>query len=258
MKSYAERIESLDLGLFESIPTQTSADDRRALLLLQNRVRQFPGYVYLEIGSHLGGSIQPHYVDPACRMIYSIDKRPLIQPDERGKSYEYVDNSSARMMSNLKEAFGVEGANKIQIFDRDASEVDPSSIMEKPVYCFIDGEHTNSAVMNDFHFCARVCQPDAMIAFHDTHTVYQGILEIKRQLGEQGRKFEGLMLPGSVYVILLDGAIERHGEALRVYAQDQQVYFRHARSFLWQTKLKHRCPPLFRLLMLVKKMLGRA
>ena len=40
---------------------------------------------YLEIGSHLGGSLQALVADPRCMEIVSIDTRPDSQPDDRGR-----------------------------------------------------------------------------------------------------------------------------------------------------------------------------
>ena len=59
------RVAALDLSLFDAIPSQSSAWDRRSLLACQAAIRQRIGrYVYLEIGSHLGGSLQTHVLDP--------------------------------------------------------------------------------------------------------------------------------------------------------------------------------------------------
>lgn len=123
----AARIESLDVSLFEAVSSQSDAGDRRAWLAVQRSVRRKLEYVYLEIGSHLGGSIQQHLVDPRCREIISIDKRPLSQPDDRGQFFAYEGNSTARMLDNLR---GVSAAQveKIRCFDADARDIDPSTI----------------------------------------------------------------------------------------------------------------------------------
>lgn len=52
------RIDRLDITLFDHVFSDTSASDRRALLAAQRAVARAHGeYVYLEIGSHLGGTI---------------------------------------------------------------------------------------------------------------------------------------------------------------------------------------------------------
>jgi len=99
------RIASLDMTLFAAIPTQTSDEDKTALLAVQRAVAVRHGrYSYLEIGSHLGGSIQPHLVDPRCEVVYSIDPRPENQPDDAfdGHVIFYEGNSTGRMLKLLE------------------------------------------------------------------------------------------------------------------------------------------------------------
>ena len=74
---FEDRIRRLDLSLFEQIESESSERDQLSWLAIQRIIRtRVKGYTYLEIGSHLGGSIQQHFLDPACRSIYSIDPRP--------------------------------------------------------------------------------------------------------------------------------------------------------------------------------------
>ncbi|MCE7962284.1 MAG: hypothetical protein DYH05_07255 [Acidobacteria bacterium ACB1] len=154
MATFEERLNSLDLTLFENIQSQTTEDDRRSLLAIQCAVRErSPGYNYLEIGSHLGGSLQSHLLDDKCSTIYSIDKRPLVQPDERGVRYGYPENSTARMLELLSELAPTE---KIITIDGDTKTLDPNVIDEKIQLCFIDGEHTDVATSLDFEFCLDV------------------------------------------------------------------------------------------------------
>jgi len=256
MSHVAEALESLDTGLFHAITSQTTGDDKRSLLAIQRAVRNWGDYVYLEIGSHLGGTIQPHYVDSRCRLIYSIDKRPLIQPDERGQMYEYRENSTGRMRHNLHTAFPQVDPAKLQTFDCDASEVPHGDIETRPSLCFIDGEHTNPAVVSDFNFCRAVCASDAVIGFHDTCFVFEGLDEIKRELAARGERFVGLKLGGSVYVLLLGAAIERYAGALKAFAQDETAYFTKAARDLSRIRLANRYPVL-RLLNYPQKIIRR-
>ena len=77
MRPITERIDDLDLSVFDLVPSQTSDAEKRSLLAVQRAVaRRFGAYNYLEIGSHLGGSLQPHVRDPRCAHIDSIDLRP--------------------------------------------------------------------------------------------------------------------------------------------------------------------------------------
>lgn len=123
MKSTIEaQVEALDLSLFEKIESETSTEDRRSLLAVQRATtRRHERYVYLEIGSHIGGSIQPHLVDSRCKRIYSIDPRPSQQPDDRSEVgvCNYENNSTDRMIELLR-AFAPNAVSKIQCFDMDA------------------------------------------------------------------------------------------------------------------------------------------
>lgn len=71
------RIDRLDLSLFDAVETQSCDGDQLAWLAIQRSLRSVGGYTYLEIGSHLGGSLQQHVVDPKCNWIVSIDRRPV-------------------------------------------------------------------------------------------------------------------------------------------------------------------------------------
>jgi len=82
MTAFDQSITELDTSIFQ-IESQTSIDDRRSLLAIQNAVRQWkPKYSYLECGSHFGGSLLPHVLDPRCELAYSIDTRPQTVPDD--------------------------------------------------------------------------------------------------------------------------------------------------------------------------------
>jgi hypothetical protein len=171
------RAEALDLGLFRHIESQTTDSDKRALLALQNVCRdRFGAYSYLEIGSHLGGSLQPFVVDPLCEAIVSIDPRPQVQDDERGPSpgYEYPDNSTERMLELLRQVPGAD-LTKLRTIEAGTEAIAPAEVEERPRFCFIDGEHTNASAFRDACFCAAVVARPALILFHDRHAVASGI-----------------------------------------------------------------------------------
>jgi len=183
MNEELDRIDQLDISLFDGIESQTSPGDRRSLLALQRLTAKRCGtYRYLEIGSYLGGSIQPHLVDNRCIKIYSIDPRPTQQPDER-KNYTagYPCITTADMLDRLRSIR--DGAvGKIVCIENSAHKVDKKQIDEKVDLLFIDGEHTDKAVMQDYRFCYQVQHSDAIIAFHDFSVVQKGIREICKYL----------------------------------------------------------------------------
>ena len=200
---FDQKLAALDLSLFDAISSQSVKGDRIAWLRLQQAARKLSNpYAYLEIGSHLGGSIQNHLVDVSCSQIYSIDKRPPRQPDDRGQYYEYENNSTERMLQNLRN-ISPEGTEKIHCFDSDAAGVDLSQIKNKPQLCFIDGEHTQPAVKSDFQVCLEACDPDGMIAFHDDNVIWPAILAIRNGLQARKQRFKSVKLGGSTFVFLL-------------------------------------------------------
>jgi hypothetical protein len=201
MSNFEQAIGDLDLALFEKIDSQSTEHDKRSLLAVQSAVRELrPGYNYLEIGSYLGGSIQPHLLDGECARIFSLDKRPLQQPDARGFDYNYLNNSTERMLEKLR-SVAPENMSKITTIDGDSASIRSSEIDEKIQLCFIDGEHTDRAVMSDFKFCLDVLDDDGAIMFHDAQITYNGLSDCIKYLETNGTKFKAYPLPSVVFVI---------------------------------------------------------
>ena len=200
MIDFENAINELNLRLFEKIPSQSTDHDKQSLLAVQLAVRGLAGeYNYLEIGSYIGGSIQPHLLDPKCKKIYSIDKRPHSQPDERGVDYIYQNNSTARMMETLKQVS--ENLDKIVTIDGESKSIEASQIADRIQLCFIDGEHTDEAVVSDFKFCLRVLDDNGAIVFHDAQITYNGIADCIKYLEDNGLDFRAYVLPHIVFVV---------------------------------------------------------
>jgi Methyltransferase domain len=194
-------LSSLDIKLFERIYSQSSNNDKKSLLACQFATRNLtPNYCYLEIGSYIGGSIQPHLLDDQCLHIYSIDKRPAQQPDNRGVNYKYSNNSTQRMLNNLREV-APKRIDKIICIDGDTREISPDKIQEKIQLCFIDGEHTDEAVFSDFQFCLTTLSQNGAILFHDAPIINNGLARIIQYLTEVSIRFRAYNLPDIVFVI---------------------------------------------------------
>jgi hypothetical protein len=205
----SDRVDALDVALFDGIESQTDIPERRSLLALQRAVaRGNARYAYLEIGSHLGGSLQTHLLDPRCVRIYSIDPRPGQQADDRDPGFvaRYEGNSTSRMMGLLRSLAPAE-ADKVACFEMRASEVDPRQLSEPPRLAFIDGEHTAAAVAADFDFCLRAMRDGGIVAFHDLDYVYPAVLRICRELRRSRPSVLPLKMEGSVFAIFLDPAL---------------------------------------------------
>jgi predicted O-methyltransferase YrrM len=201
MSNFDQAIATLDLKLFEKIPSQSTDHDKESFLAIQLAVRNLrPSYNYLEIGSYLGGSIQPHLLDDRCHRIYSLDKRPPRQPDARGFDYRYLNNSTERMVSMLNEV-AADKIDKLRTIDGDSRSIPSTEVTEKIDLCFIDGEHTDEAVVSDFKFCLDVLGENGCIAFHDAQITYNGLASCIKHLEATGVKFNAYPLPSIVFVI---------------------------------------------------------
>ena len=166
---------------FDWIESQTTRQDRLALLSIKEAlVEAVATYQYLEVGSHLGGSLQPHIADRRCTRIFSIDPRPREQPDERWSTkYQYPGNSTSRMLENLMRVPGAD-LSKLHTFECSSWELRPSDIASAVDFAFIDGEHTYRAATKDFRSVRRFVNPRGVIAFHDCGVVLDAILKARR------------------------------------------------------------------------------
>lgn len=250
------RLARLDLSLFEKIPSQTSENDRRSLLALQEAVRERgPSYAYLEIGSHLGGTLQPFLPDKRCTHLFSIDSRPARQPDERGPSFEYRANSTAHMLALLGKVSPA-GAAKVRCWDADARDVDPAAVVPRPALCFVDGEHTDRAVRDDAAFCVKVLAGSGVLAFHDAPVVYNGLHGLIEDLVRSGTPFVAYHLPDTVFVIELgDVPLHRSPAVARLLVHNHTGYLASLRANDHYRRFYNR--PLFRTLRRLKAALLR-
>lgn len=184
----ADRIARLDESLLTAVPSQTTAEDRSSLLALHAAAAATLGtFKYLEIGSHLGGSLQALVADPRCVAITSIDPRPAAQPDDRGEVFEYPDNSTDRMLGLLREIPDAD-LSKLVTVEATSSDLDPQSI-DRPDVCFVDGEHTARAVTEDAAFCREVLRGDGIIVFHDRSIVGPAIVAFAESLDGPHREY---------------------------------------------------------------------
>ena len=88
-------------------------------------------------------------------------------------NFEYRDNSTERMLSLLS-PLSIPSDQKIACFDDDSRSIPPSYIGSRPNLCFIDGEHTPTAVVADFDFCLSVCAPEPRSCFMTHRSSFEG------------------------------------------------------------------------------------
>ena len=215
--------ESRSAAIFAAIDSETSAEDRNSLIAVRDAIRRSLGeYTYLEIGSHLGGTLQAYVLDEACVRLWSIDKRSAVQPDERGTDWADPDNSTARMMALLS-ALDPTVVARLQTFDCDASRVDHKLISPAPRLLFVDGEHTDAGVRSDAEFCLKAAHRDgAVIMFHDAHIVYRGLQQTFENWRKKGLAFHAYVLPDCLMVVELGLALH-DDPAIRPLLLDNHV-----------------------------------
>lgn len=226
MKQHIEQLfQNRDINIYSSIKSQTTENDHYSFLTLLNWQRNISKeYCYLEIGSHLGGTLQPFLLDPRCTYIYSIDKRPEFQPDERGRDFYYENNSSERMMEFLKQISSE--TEKIKCIDKSSTEIKPKEIVIKPNLCFIDGEHTDKAAFNDFQFCLKILEKNGTIIFHDANIVFNGIRKALNYLDKKDISYKAFNLPDSLFVVSFDlSIIEDSGITERIFDNYKSYLF---------------------------------
>lgn len=90
---------------------------------------------------------------------------------------------------------------KITTIDGDSKTIGSSEIKDKVQLCFIDGEHTDEAVVADFNFCLQVLDTNGAIVFHDAQITYSGIADCIAHLEANNIKFNAYALPNVVFVI---------------------------------------------------------
>jgi hypothetical protein len=196
-------IRNADISIF-TVESQTLPGDRQTFIDCQNIIRnRFERYVYLEVGSHLGGTLLPHLLDPHCASAISIDPRPASQTDERGRQFDYPDNSSGRMIELLSRHVPRGAMLKLQTYDVDTSALAELPIAANVRLALIDGEHTNRAVFRDFLRLLPYLEKDSIVLFHDANLVFDALLNIEEFLLFSGTKHKALFLPDIVFAIAL-------------------------------------------------------
>lgn len=265
MPTFADRLAQGDLTLFSPVESLTTDDDKRSLLALQACVRASGPYGYLEIGSHRGGSLQPHLADERCLVVHSVERRETA-PGGRGRaartSPAYAGVSTATMLDGLRAAWGPR-VEKVRCFDRSRRPVVASDLDPGPRLCLIDGDHSDEAAREDFALCLEAIGTDGVVALHDANLVYLAVDGILRDLESRGVRCEACFLPSTLLVLsfgsfrMLDSATVRAlvhenyrgylyslacNDAYRRFAQ--KPVFRHLRTFRsWLPGGGRRRPP---------------
>jgi hypothetical protein len=176
-----------------------------------------------------------------------VDIRCEAAPDERdeGSTIHYQENTSEHMLSLLAR-IDPASVKKVICFDGKSPVVLARKFDTPPVIAFIDGEHTNEAVLADFEACVKVVAPEGVIAFHDSYLIYPALRQICRSLEREGRAFEFWKLGGSVSAISFDPELAEREPRIRALVAANRAAWRR---FSAGQEIKRVTPrPVFRAL----------
>lgn len=167
-----------------SLSAQISSNDSSTLISVKEFVAKLKPYIYLEIGSYLGGSLHWHLHESRCLQAISVDQRSTNKiKDERVIDYAYT--VTTQDMLNALKANNVP-TDKLNCID---GTVDDVSTEINADLVFIDGEHTNEASYHDATRCLMLTNKSCILLFHDDWIVYQGIEKFAEYLESTGKKF---------------------------------------------------------------------
>jgi hypothetical protein len=228
----------LDSIFSDAVPTLLAEGDRKTLVVLRDVVAErYGSYSYLEIGSYLGGSLQPHLLDARCSAVFSIDLRPKFSADIRSAAgLNYKQNTVEAMRRLLAEAHGAAILGKLHTFDSDASEVPSSEIHERPRLCLIDGEHTDAAVLRDFRACLRFADRPCVIAFDDADLIYGGLGACLGLLRDEGVEYRVYVLPVKIAVIEIGLSVHTDRRAVDLLATADAYFNAMTTLTAWRTR----------------------
>jgi hypothetical protein len=91
--------------------------------------------------------------------------------------------------------------SKLATFDVGTDALGAHQLGVKPNYCFIDGEHTDRAVLRDARFCRAALDGVGIVAFHDAGLVKPAIRDFLRE--EWSEVSYAIGFGGSVFALEL-------------------------------------------------------
>jgi hypothetical protein len=236
MPELSKRIDALDVELFSHVEAALTVWDKRALLALHSATAASRDqFAYLEIGSYRGGSLQVLVRDPRCRRVSSIDARTGETRDDARRTVTYEGNTTDRMLRLLARVPDAD-VGKLVTFDASTEGVAPSQLPDRSDLCFIDGEHSQEAVLRDARFCAESLEGRGVIAFHDFQLVQRGIRAFLKE--NWADVTHAVAFTGQVFAVELGGT-----GVLRAPVIDRAIASRW-HSIVWRTASRPPTPAL--------------
>lgn len=161
------------------------------LIRAQEIISERGEYRYLEIGSYLGKSLQPHVQDDDCISALSIDPRPDLTPDERGADLTMYENVTTQdMLDGLAQYATPDQMAKLENWETTSDALRDSPPRYKFDLALIDGEHTITAAFNDFLNALSVMKSNCIILFDDSHIIFPAIQNACAVLHDRGIRHE--------------------------------------------------------------------
>jgi len=104
-------------------------------------------------------------------------------------------------MLDLLRGVSANQLDKVNCIDADARELTPNAVVGPIHLCFIDGEHTDEAMLADFEFCLSALGESGAIVFHDANILCNGLTEAISRLEQRKRPFHAYNLPHALFVV---------------------------------------------------------
>jgi hypothetical protein len=207
--------------------------DQQSMLDLRKIIQVDGQYVYLEIGSETGQGLTSVLADPHCSAVLSVDLRPQSTPDERGRTWEY-GVTTLQMLDYLALRVRLDDMKKLWTFEADTEKfvvlVDRlHAKVPTPNLVFLDAEHTNAAVFQDFLNIYPLLPSDCIFAGHDANLIFDGVVNIEAMLKYLKIPFHLAYLPDVVFAF----AFGKYIEPVKALPHwDPKEYLRYARQTL--------------------------
>lgn len=173
----------------------------RNLVRAQEIMTDLGSYNYVEIGSYLGRTLQPHIDNPACKHILSIDLRPDVTDDERGPLDMYKGISEDDMLALLAEHCTARDLKKLDCVTDSSDCLKRRRSRRRYQLALIDGEHTITAAFRDFLNLMQVMDEDAIVLFDDTPVILPAVMNVAAMLEAQGKTHHVAYCRGGISVV---------------------------------------------------------
>src|SRR4029079_9960690 len=108
---------------------------------------------------------------------------------------------------------------------------------------FIDGEHTDEAVLTDFQFCLDVLAENGAVLFHDASVTYYGLGQCLSHLDQMDVRYRAYSLPNIVFVIEIgDFPMHRNPAILDRLTNNQASYIYSLHSNDYYRQFANKAP----------------